>query len=68
MDELTTMKKETFDYARAVAELEEIAARVEDASTSIDDIDRYIKRTKELVEACRQYLRSNREALTAMEK
>lgn len=61
-------KKETFDYARAVAELEEIAARVEDASTSIDDIDRYIKRTKELVEACRQYLRSNREALTAMEK
>lgn len=57
-----------FDYARAVAELEEIAARVEDASTSIDDIDRYIKRTKELVEACRQYLRSNREALTAMEK
>ncbi|MBO7509803.1 MAG: exodeoxyribonuclease VII small subunit [Bacteroidales bacterium] len=61
-------KKETFDYARAVAELEEIAARVEDASTSIDDIDRYIKRTKELVEACRQYLRSNREALTVMEK
>lgn len=68
MDELMTKKKIPFDYARAVAELEEIAARVEDASTSIDDIDRYIKRTKELVEACRQYLRSNREALTVMEK
>ena len=36
-----------FDYAKAVAELEEIAAKVEDASTSIDDVDRYIKRTKE---------------------
>ncbi len=61
-------KEEAFDYAKAVAELEEIAAKVEDASTSIDDIDCYIKRTKELVEACRQYLRSNRETLTAMDK
>ena len=61
-------EKEVFDYGKAVAELEEIAAKVEDASTSIDDIDRYIKRTKELVEACRRYLRSNRETLTALEK
>lgn len=53
--------KQKFEYAKAVEELETIAAKVEDPKTGIADIDRYIKRSQELVEACRAYLRGARE-------
>lgn len=53
--------EDNFDYAKAIAELEEIAAKVEDPATGLDDIDKYVRRTKELVEQCRGYLRSVRE-------
>ena len=59
------MMKEIFDYAKAVEELESIAAKVEDPNTGIGDIDRYMTRSKELVEACRAYLRGARESLDA---
>ncbi|MBQ2966352.1 MAG: exodeoxyribonuclease VII small subunit [Bacteroidales bacterium] len=59
--------KEKFDYTKAVEELEAIAARVEDPQTGIDDIDRYIRRSDELVEACRAYLRGAREKLESMD-
>ena len=52
---------ENFDYAKAVVELEKIAATVEDPSTGLGDIDRYIKRSDELIAQCRAYLRSMRE-------
>ena len=55
---------ENFDYAKAIEELEQIAAKVEDPATGIGEIDKYMKRSKELVEACRAYLRGAREALT----
>ena len=58
--------KEEFDYAKAVEELEAIASRVEDPQTGIDDIDRYIKRSEELISACRAYLRGAREKLDSM--
>ena len=51
---------EEFDYAKAVEELESIAAKVEDPDAGIDDIDRYIKRSQELIEACRAWLRGAR--------
>ncbi len=54
---------ERFDYKKAVEELESIAAKVEDPDTGIDDIDRYIRRSEELIEACRAYLRGAREKL-----
>lgn len=59
--------KETLDYAKAVEELEAIAAKVEDPQTGIGDIDRYIKRSEELIAACRAYLRGAREKLDAMD-
>ena len=59
--------KERFDYAKAVEELEAIAAKVEDPQTGIDDIDRYIKRSEELVTTCREYLRGARAKLDEME-
>ena len=59
--------KEEFDYAKAVEELEAIAAKVEDPQTGIDDIDRYIKRSEELIAECRAYLRGAREKLESMD-
>lgn len=57
------MKMENFEYTKAVEELESIAAKVEDPNTGIDDIDKYIRRSEELIEACRAYLRGAREKL-----
>lgn len=57
--------EEKFEYAKAVEELEMIAAKVEDPQTGIDDIDKYMKRSQELIEACRAYLRGAREKLDA---
>ena len=59
---------EKFDYAKAVEELESIVSKVEDPATGIDDIDKYITRTGELVEGCRHYLRSAREKLDAIDR
>lgn len=59
--------KEGFDYAAAMEELEAIASKVENPQTGIDDIDRYIKRSEELVEACRAYLRGARERLETID-
>ena len=50
-----------FDHKKALEELEAIAVKVEDPSTSLGDIDKLIARSDELVAACREYLRSARE-------
>ena len=55
-----------FDYKKAVEELEAIAAKVEDPKTGIDEIDKYLKRSQELLEACRAYLRGARESLVGV--
>ena len=52
--------QEKFDYTKAMEELEAIAAKVEDPKTGIGDIDKYMKRSQELVNACREYLRGVR--------
>ena len=59
------MSMENFEYTKAIEELEEIAAKVEDPQTGIGDIDKYMKRSQELLEACRAYLRGAREKLQA---
>ena len=58
--------KEEFDYAKAVEVLEAIASKVEDPQTGIEDIDKFIKRSEELISACRAYLRGAREKLDSM--
>ena len=58
---------EKFDYAAVVAELEAIAAKVEDPETGLGDIDKYIRRSEELIAGCRAYLRGVREKLEVME-
>ncbi len=58
--------EQKFDYSKAIEELEAIAAKVEDPKTGIDDIDKYIKRSEELISACREYLRGVREKVDSM--
>ena len=60
--------EEKFDYSKAVTELEQIAAKVEDPQTSLDDIGALVKRSKELIEKCREYLRSVRESIEEQDK
>jgi len=55
--------EEKFDYTKAMAELEQIAKRVEDPQTSLDDIGALVKRSKVLIRSCRDYLRTVRESI-----
>lgn len=54
---------EQFDYKKAIEELEAIAAKVENPQTGVGEIDKYMKRSAELIEACRAYLRGVRQTL-----
>jgi len=55
-----------FDYNKAVAELEKIAVRVEDPATGLDEIERLIKQSDELIGRCREYLRTIRQTTEAL--
>ncbi|MBR5384435.1 MAG: exodeoxyribonuclease VII small subunit [Bacteroidales bacterium] len=57
-----------FDYSKAIAELETIAARVEDPETGLDDIDALVTRSKLLVKQCRDYLRTVRDKVDSLDK
>lgn len=59
------MNMEKFEYTKAIEELEAMAEKVEDPQTGIGDVDKYMKRSQELIEACRAYLRGVREKLEA---
>ena len=57
-----------FDYAKAIEELDEIAAKVEDPETKLDDIDALVVRSKELLKQCRDYLRSVKDKIDSIDK
>ncbi|MBO5595980.1 MAG: exodeoxyribonuclease VII small subunit [Bacteroidales bacterium] len=59
---------EKFDYAKAIAELEAIAAKVENPETKLDDIDALVGRSKELLRQCREYLRTVKEKIDSLDK
>ena len=59
---------EKFDYSKAMAELEEIALKAEDPATSLDDLDKFIKRSGELIDSCREYLRTARTKVETLGK
>ncbi|MBQ1913021.1 MAG: exodeoxyribonuclease VII small subunit [Bacteroidales bacterium] len=60
--------EEKFDYAKAIAELDEIAAKVENPETKLDDIDALVGRSKELLKQCREYLRGVKEKIDSLDK
>lgn len=57
-----------FDYAKAISELDEIAAKVENPETKLDDIDALVGRSKELLKQCREYLRTVKEKIDSLDK
>ena len=57
-----------FDYAKAIYELDEIAAKVENPETKLDDIDVLVGRSKELLKQCRDYLRTVKEKIDSLDK
>ena len=59
---------EKFDYAKAIADLEEIARQVEDPATRLDDIDALVARSKVLLDSCRKYLRSVKERIDSIDE
>ncbi|MCR4844455.1 MAG: exodeoxyribonuclease VII small subunit [Bacteroidales bacterium] len=59
---------EKFDYAKAIAELEEIARKVENPETKLDDIDALVVRSKELLKQCREYLRTVKDRIDSLDE
>ena len=57
---------EKFDYTKAIAELEEIAAKVENPETKLDDIDALVARSKVLLDECRKYLRTVKDKIDSI--
>ena len=57
-----------FDYAKAIEELEAIAAKVENPETKLDDIDALVGRSKELLKQCREYLRTVKDKIDSLDK
>lgn len=50
------MKKEDFSYDKAMQELEEIVARMEDSENSLDNMVADVKRASALIVQCRKKL------------
>ena len=59
--------EDQFDYTKAVAELDEIARKVEDPATALDELDTLVVRSRELSTACRNYLRGVQERIDALD-
>lgn len=55
------MENKKFEYDKALEELEKIAAKVESPDVSLAEIDAGIKRSEEILKACREWLRGIRE-------
>lgn len=58
---------EIFDYTKAINRLEEIAKKVEDPQTGLDEMDKFLAESEELITKCREYLRTAREKLSNIE-
>ena len=60
--------EEKFDYAAAIAELEDIARKVEDPETKLDGLDALVARSRTLIRECREYLRTVKDRIDALEE
>lgn len=58
-----TKMEEEFNYSEALRRLEEIAVKVEDPATGIEDVDKYLAESAGLISRCREYLRSVKDSL-----
>ncbi len=61
-------EKEALTYTSAVAELEEIIQKMEDASISVDELEDKVKRVAELLQFCRNKLTSTEQEINKVMK
>ncbi len=54
---------EEITYTQAVNELEELVKKMQDPTCSIDNLSQYTKRSKELLDLCKQRLTATDEEL-----
>ncbi|MBR1726000.1 MAG: exodeoxyribonuclease VII small subunit [Muribaculaceae bacterium] len=54
---------EEITYTQAVNELEELVKKMQDPNCSIDNLSQYTKRSKELLDLCKQRLTATDEEL-----
>lgn len=54
---------EEITYTQAVNELEELVKKMQDSNCSIDNLSQYTKRSKELLDICKQRLTATDEEL-----
>ncbi len=57
------LMEEKFDYAKAMARLEKMAADAQDPATPLENVSAMAKESKALVKDCREYLRTLRETV-----
>ncbi|MFY0652053.1 MAG: exodeoxyribonuclease VII small subunit [Cyclobacteriaceae bacterium] len=62
------MAKKKPSYKEALNELEEIVIKLEDESTDIDDLSELTKRALDLVNYCREKLKSTEEDLKSADE
>ena len=60
---MTMEETNEMTYTQAVTELEEIVQKMQDPECSIDNLSDYTKRSKELLDICRQKLTAADEQL-----
>ncbi|MBO7562012.1 MAG: exodeoxyribonuclease VII small subunit [Bacteroidales bacterium] len=58
--------KEELTYEKAIAELEELVARVEEKDAPLDRIEKDIKRAMQLIAFCKTQLRGYKERFAAL--
>lgn len=63
MGKLKPRFMEKFDYNDAISELENLARTMEDPSKGLEEVEKCLKRSDELIVKCRTYLRSAREKI-----
>lgn len=55
--------KDKFDYTAAMDRIEKLINKIEDPQIGIDEMKADMAEAKRLISACREYLRSERDAL-----
>ena len=59
--------EEKFDYSKAIAELEEIAKKVEQPETGLDDFDSMVSGSMAILMLCRDFLKCVKEIIYSLE-
>jgi exodeoxyribonuclease VII small subunit len=66
--QIKTMAKTKISYEKSLAEIQQILARIANQEIGIDDLEKEVKKARELLEACREKLRSTEKEINGLMK